>query len=40
MPLRWHRQGFKLYWNYKARAASAKPKNSAETLAFIKEMAV
>jgi putative transposase len=36
--LRWHRQGFKLYWNYKSRAASAKPKISAETVAFIKEM--
>jgi putative transposase len=37
--LRWHRQGFKLYWKYKARAASAKPKISAETVALIKEMA-
>jgi putative transposase len=39
-PLRWHRQGFKLYWKYKSRAASAKPKISAETVALIKEMAV
>jgi putative transposase len=23
--LRWHRQGFKLYWKYKSRATSAKP---------------
>ncbi len=38
--LRWHRQGFKLYWKYKSRAASAKPKISAETVALIKEMAV
>jgi hypothetical protein len=38
--LRWHRQGFKLYWKDKSRAASAKPKISAETVAFIKEMAV
>jgi hypothetical protein len=38
--LRWHRQGFKLYWKYKSRAASAKPKISSETVAFIKEMAV
>ena len=37
--LRWHRQGFKLYWKYKSRAASAKPKISAETVALIKEMA-
>jgi putative transposase len=34
--LRWHRQGFKLYWKYKSRAASAKPKIS---VALIKEMA-
>jgi putative transposase len=31
--LRWHRQGFKLYWKYKSRAASAKPKISVETVA-------
>ena len=37
--LRWHRQGFKLYWKYKSRAASTKPKISAETVALIKEMA-
>jgi transposase InsO family protein len=37
--LGWHRKGFKLYWKYKSRAASAKPKISAETVALIKEMA-
>jgi putative transposase len=37
--LRWHRQGFKLYWKYRSRAPSAKPKISAETIALIKEMA-
>jgi transposase InsO family protein len=37
--LRWHRQGFKLYWKYKSRAPSATPKISAETVALIKEMA-
>jgi putative transposase len=37
--LRWHRQGFKLYWKYKSRATSTKPKISAETVALIKEMA-
>jgi putative transposase len=37
--LRWHRQGFKLYWKYKSRAPAAKPKISAETVALIKEMA-
>ena len=37
--LRWHQQGFKLYWKYKSRAASAKPRISPETVALIKEMA-
>ncbi len=37
--LRWHRQGFKLYWIYKSRATSTIPKISAETVALIKEMA-
>jgi putative transposase len=37
--LRWHRQGFKLYWKYRSRAPSAKPKISEETVALIKEMA-
>jgi putative transposase len=37
--LRWHRQGFKLYWKGKSRAASPKPKISAETVALIQEMA-
>ncbi len=37
--LRWHRQGFKLYWKYKSRAASTKSKISAETVALVKEMA-
>jgi hypothetical protein len=34
--LRWHRQGFKLYWKYKSRAPSAKPKISEETVALRK----
>jgi putative transposase len=37
--LQWHRQGFKLYWKDTSRAASTKPKISAETVALIKEMA-
>src|SRR5713226_9847646 len=37
--LRWHRQGFRLFWKYKSRAAARKPKISAETVALIKEMA-
>ncbi len=37
--LRWHRQGFQLYWKYKSRAASYKPKVPTETVALIQEMA-
>ena len=37
--LRWHRQGFQLYWKYKSRAGSPQPKISEETVALIKEMA-
>jgi hypothetical protein len=37
--LRWHRQGFKLFWKDKSKAMSATPKISAETVALIKEMA-
>jgi putative transposase len=37
--LRWHRQGFKLFWRYKSRAMSTTPKISAETVALIQEMA-
>jgi hypothetical protein len=39
--LRWHRQGFRLFWRRKSRtgAATATPKVSPETMALIKEMA-
>ena len=37
--LRWHRQGFKLFWKYKSRAASLKPRLSQETISLIQEMA-
>ncbi len=37
--LHWHRQGFRLFWKYKSRAASSKPKIPAETVVLIKEMA-
>jgi hypothetical protein len=37
--LRWHRQGFRLFWKYKSRAASLKPKVSEETVTLIKGMA-
>ncbi len=37
--LRWHRQGFRLFWKYTSRAAASKPKIAAETVALIKAMA-
>jgi putative transposase len=37
--LRWHRQGFKLFWKDKSRAASLTPRISQETVALIKQMA-
>src|SRR5215467_1255880 len=37
--LRWHRQGFKLFWKYKSRAASLTPRISQETVDLIKQMA-
>src|SRR5215472_8084537 len=39
--LRWHRQGFRLFWRRKSRAVAttATPKVSAETIALIKERA-
>src|SRR5215467_9650922 len=37
--LRGPRQGFKLYWRYKSRAASLTPRISQETVALIQQMA-
>src|SRR2546421_5946874 len=37
--LRWHRQGFRVFWKYKSRAGSPQPKISEATVALIKEMA-
>jgi putative transposase len=37
--LRWHRQGFRLFWKYTSRAVASQPKIAAETVALIKEMA-
>ncbi len=37
--LRWHRQGFRLFWRRRSRATAAKPKLPAETAALIKELA-
>ena len=36
--LRWHRQGFRLFWKHKSKASSNKPKVMAETIALIKDM--
>lgn len=37
--LRWHRQGFKLFWKFKSRTKKAKPKINEETIELIKQMA-
>ncbi len=39
--LRWHRQGFRLFWRWTSRTAAptATPKVAPETIALIKEMA-
>ena len=39
--LRWHRQGFRLFWRRKSRAgaSTARPKVAPETITLIKEMA-
>jgi putative transposase len=38
--LRWHRQGFRLFWRWKSRSRSSPPpKVAAETIALIREMA-
>jgi putative transposase len=38
--LRWHRQGFRLFWKHKSKATSHKPKVTGETIALIKDMAM
>jgi putative transposase len=37
--LRWHRQGFRLFWRQKSKAPSTQAKVEAQTMALIKEMA-
>ncbi len=39
--LRWHRQGFRLFWRHKSHAGTptARPKVASETITLIKEMA-
>ncbi|NWG12762.1 MAG: transposase [Acidobacteria bacterium] len=38
--LRWHRQGFKLYWWQKSKGTPRRPQISDETIALIRAMAV
>jgi putative transposase len=38
--LRWHRQGFKLFWRRKSRGQARQPRISADTITLIKQMAV
>jgi putative transposase len=37
--LRWHRQGFRLFWKQKSKPKSTQAKVEAQTIALIKEMA-
>src|SRR5215469_5986494 len=37
--LRWHRELFHLYWKRKSKASCHRPKDAAETIALIREMA-
>jgi hypothetical protein len=38
--LRWHREGFKLFWRRKSKGKARQPRISEETIALIKQMAV
>jgi putative transposase len=37
--LKWHRQGFRLFWKLKSKATSTRAKIAPEIIALIKEMA-
>ncbi len=37
--LRWHRQGFRLFWKFKSRNRGGRPRLSADTIALIQQMA-
>ncbi len=37
--LRWHRQGFRLFWKFKSRHHGGRPKLDPETVALIQQMA-
>ena len=36
--IRWHRQGFRLYWRWKSRSRGGRPKLDAEIRALIRRM--
>ena len=38
--LKWHRQGFKLFWRHKSQGIARQPQIAEETIALIKRMAV
>lgn len=38
--LKWHRQGFSLYWRRKSKSKTRQPRIAPETIALIKEMAI
>jgi putative transposase len=38
--LRWHREGFRLYWGRRSRAKQGRPETSPEVIALIEEMAI
>jgi putative transposase len=38
--LKWHRQGFKLFWKHKSQGQARQPRIADETIALIKRMAV
>jgi putative transposase len=37
--LRWHRQGFRLFWKFKSRNRGGRPKLNTETVTLIQQMA-
>jgi hypothetical protein len=36
--LRWHREGFRLFWRWKSKPESRKPNLSAENIALIRQI--
>src|SRR5260370_40765500 len=38
--LRWHHQGFRLFWKAKSKGQARKPRIAQDTIAFIKQMPV